>query len=303
MKDYLSEVNSLFPVRRSAVEKKRFIEYVSAEIGTERVCVETTDKNNNVIIGDISAAKVIFTAHYDTPAASPIPNLMIPANKLISTFVHLLFPLALALISLLIAFGAGTLFSLDESATIVIYLALYFASFFGFTRLIPNKHNKNDNTSGVAAVMSLATDYHGEKAAFILFDNEEKGLLGSKAFNKKHKDMMKDKLVINLDCVGNGDNIIFTVKDTAEKLKEYSLLRCAFEENSADFGICFIPFKKSSGNSDHKSFPASIGVMAAKRGKLVRFITGRIHTTRDTVASTENISFLTNRFNAFLSKL
>ena len=303
MKDYLTHINNLFPIRRSAEEKARFADYVSAELGEERTHIETIDKSNNVVIGDVDNAKAIITAHYDTPAASPIPNLMIPANKIKGALIHVLFPLALALLSVLVAFGAGKIFSLDNSVVVAIYLVLYFGVFFGSTRLIPNKHNKNDNTSGVAAVMSLAADYHGEKAAFILFDNEEKGLLGSKAFAKKYKDIMRDKLVINLDCVGNGDNMIFIVKDTVEKLSEYPLLCKTLEEKDTNFAVHFIPFKKSGSNSDHKSFPVSVGVMAASNGRAVRFITGRIHTSRDTVASTENIEFLHSRLGKFISCL
>jgi Zn-dependent M28 family amino/carboxypeptidase len=139
--------------------------------------------------------------------------------------------------------------------------------------------------------------------AFILFDNEEKGLLGSKVYNKKYKSLMEDKLVINFDCVGNGDNIIFIFKDKAEQTMEYKLLREAIADGDDQFSVHYIPFKKSLGNSDHKSFPCSIGVMAANEGGFVRFITGRIHTSRDTVANIENIEFLYNRLSVFLNNI
>ena len=94
MKDYLNEINSQFPIRRRAEEKAKFLEYVKGELGEERVILETLEgKHNNIIIGDVESAKVIFTAHYDTPAASIVPNLMIPANKLIGTLYHFLYPL------------------------------------------------------------------------------------------------------------------------------------------------------------------------------------------------------------------
>ena len=180
---------------------------------------------------------------------------------------------------------------------------MYFSLFFGSTRLIPNKHNKNDNTSGVAAVMSLASKYSDGKAAFLLFDNEEKGLLGSKAFYKKHSKMMENKLVINLDCVGNGENMVFIFKDKAEESDVYPLMSAAFEPKDDRYSVHYIPFKKAIGNSDYKSFPCSVGVMAACKGKRVRFITGRIHTSRDTVADSQNISFLCARFGAFIDTI
>ena len=303
MKDYLSEVNTLFPMRRSDEEKARFLRYVDSEIGHNRVEKETVDKNNNIIIGDVSEAKVVITAHYDTPAWSLVPNFMLPANKIAGMVLNLLFPIATAIFSLLAAFGIGELLSLDNSLSILIYLVLYFGIFLCTTRLFPNKNNKNDNTSGVAAVLSLASNINSKNVAFILFDNEEKGLQGSKAYNKQHEKIMKDKLVINLDCVGDGDNIIFIANEKAVKSPEYSLLLDAFSEDDDYFKVYNIPSKKGRSNSDHKSFPCSVGVMAANEGGFVRFITGRIHTSRDTVANLENIEFLYNGLRAFINKL
>jgi hypothetical protein len=303
MKDFLNEINNSFPIRRSDEEKASFFDYVLTELGGERVKKETIEKNNNIIIGNVSKASVVFTAHYDTPATSLIPNYMMPANKIIGTLIHLAYPLVMAIFSLIIAFLISGIFDLYQTATIVIYLVLYFGLFFCSTRLITNKNNKNDNTSGVATVLTLAKDLSSDKVAFILFDNEEKGLLGSKAYNKKYKRLMEDKLVINFDCVGNGDNMIFIFKDKAEQTMEYKLLREAIADGDDQFSVHYIPFKKSLGNSDHKSFPCSIGVMAANEGGFVRFITGRIHTSRDTVANIENIEFLYNRLSVFLNNI
>ena len=303
MKDYLVEINNLFPVRRKEDEKSAFYEYVCSELGQERVKLEQLDKNNNIVIGNVQEARVVITAHYDTPAASLVPNFMIPANKVIGTLIALCYPLAMALFSIMVAFGSGALFSLDDSIIMFIYLVLYFSLFFGSTRLISNKNNKNDNTSGVSAVMTLASSITSDKVAFILFDNEEKGLLGSKAYNKNHKELMKDKLVINLDCVGNGNNMIFITKEDAERKEEYELLRDAFSKPSKSFAVHYIPYKKSCGFSDHRSFPCSVCVMAANKGKIVRFITGRIHTSRDTVADGENISFLCSHLSDYINNL
>lgn len=303
MKDYLNEINNLFPMRRSEEEKAKFYNYVSSELGEERVKKETLEnKHNNIVIGNVSEAKVIFTAHYDTPPTSIMPNLMLPANKTIGTVIHMIFPITIALLSLLVAYAIGGVFGLDESGIIIIYLVLYFASFYLSTRAFPNKHNKNDNTSGVATVISLACNATDGSVAFVLFDNEEKGLLGSKAFNKAHKELLKNKMVVNFDCVGNGDQMIFIVKEDAEKLPEYEALRAAVV-SSETFEVHHLPFKKSLGNSDHKSFPCGVGVMAASRGKIIKFFTGRIHTSRDTVADSKNIYFFVDVINRFIEKL
>ncbi len=303
MKDYLNEINTIFPIRRRGEEKAKFYDYVRSEFGEERVRIEILDKkHNNIIIGDISEAKVIFTAHYDTPAASLVPNLMFSADKIKGTLFHLAFPIIMALISLFIAFSVSEALNLDERYAAIIYFVLYFGLFYCTTRLVPNKHNKNDNTSGVATVMSLASEINDKRVAFILFDNEEKGLLGSKAFAKKHKNLMKDMPLINFDCVGNGDQVIFIVKEKAEKNEAYQLLKSVSISNES-FKVHHLPFKKCLSNSDYKNFPCGIGVMASRRAKFVKFYTGRIHTSRDTVADSENVYFLTDIMKDFVGKI
>ena len=87
-----------------------------------------------------------------------------------------------------------------------------------------NKNNKNDNTSGVAAVMSLIKNIDKDSnVAFILFDNEEKGLIGSGQFNKQNKKMMENKPLINLDCIGNGNEIVVIFNN--EKMESVDLLK------------------------------------------------------------------------------
>ena len=302
MKDYLNEVNDKFPIRRKRDEKNKFINYVKYELGSERARVETVEKNNNIIIGDPENAKVVITAHYDTPAAAIFPNMMFPANRA-GIIVNFIYPVCLSIVSLVIAFWLSGLLCDNYAIKIVFYLFLYFGSAYCTTRLFSNKHNKNDNTSGVATVMTLAKKFDDERVAFIIFDNEELGLVGSKAYNKVHSDMMKDKLVINLDCVGNGDQIILIAKERATKTIEYQKLYDAFCIEDDVFTVNHIPFRKASSNSDHKSFLTSVGVTAASCGNLMKFYTGRIHTSRDVIADVENINFLTERFSQFIESI
>ena len=75
-----------------------------------------------------------------------------------------------------------------------------------------NKHTANDNTSGVITIIEsaikLPKDLRDE-VCFVLFDNEELGLLGSSAFAKEYKEYVKNKLIINFDCVSDGNDIFF----------------------------------------------------------------------------------------------
>ena len=91
-----------------------------------------------------------------------------------------------------------------------------------------NRNNANDNTSGVAAVMEIMARLPEEersKAAFILFDNEEKGLLGSAGYAAQHKGVKEKGLIINLDCVGDGENILFFANKKTRALPQYALLQ------------------------------------------------------------------------------
>ena len=59
-----------------------------------------------------------------------------------------------------------------------------------------------------------------EKAAFILFDNEEKGRLGSRAFAAANPKIKKQTLLITMDCVGVGEHILVIGKNYARAKTE-----------------------------------------------------------------------------------
>ncbi len=303
MKNYFKEICSLFPIRRSKEQKARFFDYVVSELKDGRVKKDVLEKEHeNIIVGDLQNAKVIFTAHYDTPATSLIPNLMMPANKFISYVYHLGYPLVLALLSLALAYVVSYFAGLEIYYFVALYLVIYFVSFFCATRFVTNKNNVNDNTSGVATVLTLAKRINKKEVAFVLFDNEEKGLLGSKAMNKKYKDLLKDKLIINFDCVANGKEIIFIAKAGAEKNEGYTLFKnCLTAENG--FNLNYLSFKSSVANSDYKNFECGVGVMACTKGKIIKFYTGKIHTNKDTVGSEENVNYLVDQMLKFVNAL
>lgn len=302
MQDYLSKLNEKYPIRRKKEQKEEFFNYVCENFEPNRVKKDVLDKNENIVIGDWEKADVIITAHYDTPASSIFPNVMMPRNIILSYAYHLGIPILMALVCLAFAFFISAVFKLEYIFTVYIYLVLYFGLFYFGMRFFVNKHNYNDNTSGVATVMELAKLINSEKVAFILFDNEEKGLVGSKAMAKKYKEQLSGKLVINLDCVANGKEILFIVKKGAEECKEYSLLKQSFNKTD-EFTPHFFPFKGSSSNSDHKSFDRSIGVMACSKGKFAKFVTGKIHTEKDVLVDKNNITYLVDAFVNFLQKI
>lgn len=305
---HLDYLNENYPVRKSQEQKKAFRDYILDDLtkkGINASVEKTSDgKNDNIVIGDPEKAEVVYVAHYDTPARSLFPNIMIPKNKLVFyayQFVPVVFLLA---VSLIVAYIVGIVLLNDTNLYMLTFLVLYYGMFFLIMRGFPNPYNYNDNTSGVATVLSIIDGLNNEereKAAFILFDNEEKGKKGSLAFYKDHKAFMQDKFLVNFDCVGNGDNIIFIAQGEAAKSRKFKLLEDSFIENDG-FTLDFCTYKEGSSNSDHKNFPKGVACVACKKkGNLL--YTPNIHTKRDTVVNNSNIDFLAKNICKFTANI
>ena len=63
-------------------QKEEFRKYIIHELNQYGYCPSIQHKgiNNNIIIGNIEKAKIFCTAHYDTQAVLPFPNLIVPNN-------------------------------------------------------------------------------------------------------------------------------------------------------------------------------------------------------------------------------
>ena len=89
---------------------------------------------------------------------------------------------------------------------------------------LANKNNANDNTSGVVTLLEILRtlpENQRNKVCFVLFDLEEAGLIGSVSYRKAHKKATDHQLVLNLDCVGDGDHLlIFPTKALKQNRKK-----------------------------------------------------------------------------------
>ena len=86
--------------------------------------------------------------------------------------------------------------------------------------------NCNDNTSGVVTLLELMATVDEEDRdtiCFIFFDNEEKGLIGSGAFRKQYASKVVDKVLVNFDCVGDGDTLLMKYNSSMSQSK-YKIL-------------------------------------------------------------------------------
>ena len=306
---HLEYINQNYPVRKSKSEKEKFQEYIvdyAKNKNIEANVEKTKDgKNNNIVIGDPTTAKAVFTAHYDTPARSIFPNIMIPKNRVLFyayQFVPIIF---LLIVSFAFAHLMGNMIFNDIRVYYISFLVAYYGLFFGIMRGFTNKYNHNDNTSGVATVLSIIDKMPSERLsdfAFILFDNEEKGKKGSAAYFKDHKDEMKERFLINFDCVGNGENIIFIAQEGAINSQEFKQLKGTFE-NSDEFTLDFCTHKEAQSNSDHKNFPCGVACIACKKSKNGILYTPNIHTNKDVIAYNSNIDYIAKNIVLFIDNI
>jgi hypothetical protein len=118
-----------------------------------------------------------------------------------------------------------------------------------------------------------------DQVAFIFFDLEEVGLVGSSSYAKTHKHAMKDKLLINFDCVSDGDNIMLVLGKGARAYEQ--VLENAYVPTD-DLKV-MIESKGVFYPSDQAVFKCGVGVASLKATKRGMLYMDRIHTKRDTV--------------------
>lgn len=259
-------------------------------------------KSRNLVIGDVESADFILTAHYDTCVALPFPNVLSPTNFAFTLFYNIL--ICLPFLAVMVLVCRLLLFVIDNLLicywiSFAIMSVLFFAVFMGGK---PNKHTANDNTSGVITLIELMnrlSDEQKKRTAFVFFDNEENGLLGSAFFAKKYKGCLADKLVINFDCVSDGENILIVQNDRAKK-KLDTVVKNTFLSKSGKTvyvpSFAFYP-------SDQMQFPVSIAVAALKKKKGIGLYLDRIHTKRDTVFDKSNIEYICEKTARLLDEI
>lgn len=301
-------ITELFPVRKSAAQKKAFRQWVMGEIRQMgyAVRVEENDKGRqqNIVVGDPEHAEVTFTAHYDTPSTILLPDLQIPRNYA----VYLLWQIVLIGGMLLLSLVTGAALGLATKNGDVMILG-FFAAFLVLMGLqlngFANRRNVNDNTSGVAALLETMARIPAEnrdKAAFILFDNMEKGRKGSKAYARDHLEMQHTRFVVNADSVGVGNVFVVSAPSLAVQLPQYAALERLLSD-LPEREACFYSSVTTRGNSDFRSFKCGVGITAYRRVSGIGLYLGDLHTGRDDQADQGNIECLASAFAALAAQL
>lgn len=308
------EIDGQHPVRKTKEQKSAFEKWVMARMrrmgyspyidgmnGKDKL------KHRNIIVGDPQNAKLIVSAHYDTAATMGIPDWRIPRNLPVYLLFQGIILLGMLLLSLLVGTGLGLL---TQSGDVLIltffgmYMLLMLLMMFGKE----NKHNVNDNTSGVAALletMQRLSPEVRENVAFILFDNQETGCRGSKWYGKQHVEIQTMQLLVDLNCVGDGEHFVISVPKMAEGKDEYAPLRESLEKHITDAGLHAGFFRRITvrGAGDYRRFVCGLGVSAYHQSAGIGYLMGRVHTSRDTVCDQKNLDALSAGLAEAVEKL
>lgn len=286
-----------FPVRKSKKQKEQVRAAVRSYVESLGYTYQEEPgsfSSRNVVLGDPEGAEILITAHYDTCAHLPFPNLITPCNLLLFLLYQLLLVAVLLAVVFGVSIGLGILLQ-SPMAGIAGYYLLLIALVWFMLCGPANRNNANDNTSGVVTVLETAASLPPDlrdKVCFVLFDLEEAGLVGSSSYRKRRRKAIGRQWMFNLDCVGDGDEILLFPSKSIKKngaMTDWLRAFCPPAGKKTltvrDRGFAFYP-------SDQAGFPLGVGVAALHRSSWAGLYLGRIHTNRDTVLEEANVRLL-----------
>lgn len=300
MQELSEKILKEYQVRKTKKQKTEFIDFLKEELRDYKIEVEEGGllKSRNIVVGDLEKCEIVLGAHYDTQPVLPFPNFLAPKNMVAYLLYCFLLFAAIFVIGFVVMFALLLILDNMDLALIIYYSILLCLIGWMFVGKA-NKHTANDNTSGVITLIeALHNEDIKDKVCCVFFDHEEVGLFGSAAFAKKHKAILKDKLVMNFDCVSDGDYIMLVInkkaKEAQNKLKE------SFKDSENKKFL----FESSSNTlypSDQVNFKKAIGVAAFKRKKFIGYYMDRIHTKKDTIFERENIETIIEGLKNFVN--
>lgn len=308
MSEYSKEVIWRYLVRKNKRQKTEFINRTK-EVLEEQGYPVTIEQggmilSRNIVVGDLGQAKVIYTAHYDTCAMMPLPNFVTPKNILF----YIIYQLILTVLILGSGSLVGYLVSLITNVAVgsLVTAGLILLCCYQIMAGISNPNTYNDNTSGVITLIEIAMKLpieERQKAAFVFFDNEELGLLGSSMFYKKHHKTVRDTPLINFDCVSDGDYILAIANKQMKKdFAKYDLMKASLASDE-DKKVEYLSAASTFYPSDQMKFKKYFAIAAVRKAPILGYYLGRIHTPFDTVFDEKNINLLSGAMVEFTERL
>lgn len=301
------DILTVFPVRKTKQQKKAFRDAVQAYVSGlgYNVTIEPGGLGSrNVVIGDPESVQYLITAHYDTPARLPFSNSSAPCSRLHRIWVE--FRVIVFLFMLAFVVGLPILLLTENRAVTFFAVWMTLFVFLMLMRIGPaNRSNVNDNSSGVITlleILRILPENQRHKVCFVLFDLEEAGFIGSYSYRKMHKEAAQRQLVLNLDCVGDGDQILMipTKKLRKDRKKLTSLYKACGYFGKKSLTVC--ETKHAVYMSDQIRFPYGVGIAAFHHHRRFGPYFSRIHTSQDTVLEETNINILRAALTTFICR-
>lgn len=297
------DVAEQFPVRKSRNEKQAFREAVKSyaeSLGYSCSVERRSLSCQNLILGNPDNANYLVTAHYDTCANMLLPNMVTPCNVWLYLLYQMFLILTIGIVSVTVGVLVGVLAgqAAVQFASMAVYWGLLLLLIFGPA----NQNNANDNTSGVVTLLEIARslpENQRHKVCFVLFDLEEAGLLGSSYYRKMHRKATEHQIVLNLDCVGDGDHLMmFPTKRLRKDRKKLTSLykACGYFGKKS---LLVHEKGKAVYPSDQMNFPYGVGICALQKRKKTLYMS-RIHTKKDTILDKTNVNILRAALTTFI---
>ena len=294
---------SAYEVRKTWAQKSAFIEWArgyASEMDVQMTVEESGKllRSRNLVFGDAESAETLITAHYDTCARLPFPNFITPQCWPVFLLTQVIpWVLVFGVLGVTTGYCVGQMVDWMPLSASLLAQCIVVIVLFGMLALMifgpANPHTANDNTSGVTlALLAMEALRDRDDVAFVLFDNEEKGMLGSAAFVKRHSRAAKRAFVVNLDCVSDGGTMLYAGSKAGLRSAQGVRLLEALRACAQRYGKTVV-----SGTSPGTFYPsdqmafAKGTAFAALRGNRILYM-GRIHTPRDTVFEDDNLRCL-----------
>lgn len=321
MKASIKALLDNYQVRKTRKQKQAFINWLKkhAEEHGYQLDEQVYKKNSgkNLIVGDPQTADIFLTAHYDTPPNALFPIATFVGNIPLYLLSQLLIFIPIIAIAWFIHFLTQAFFNdLDflSAMTPFFWFEIPLLSFillilwciqmmFGFA----NRKNANDNTSGVSVLLSVLEDLPTEqrnRVCFVFFDEEEKGLIGSKKFKERYQSEVRHKPLINFDCVAHGSHLMFITKKEFRKSKFNTLLSEVTQQPAlAGNSILIKEARKYVYPSDQLLFKNSVGVTVVHKIPLLGYYLSRLHASFDSKFNFNHIENLNLIMIEFINKM
>lgn len=302
---YQNYLSAVHPVRRTAGQKSEVRRWLMRELKRAgwKAHEETYGRFNgsvNIVAGDPEKAEVFLCTHYDTGARMIVPDFVSPTN----VAAHVLYHAAAAAAVFAVVFGVSlaVCFPLNKPRWMLPMFLVLAVAALGLLAFGPaNRNNANSGDSGLLALLALANETaFDRRVCLVLFDNNERNLLGASAFKKKHIEAATTRLFIGLDCLGDGENLLLLPsRHSRWDGPLLDALAAAFPE-----GEEVRPVLRSKGlhyyPGGNRRFKFHVAVCACRYLAGLGYYIPHLRTKKDTVLRPENITCAARGLARFL---